>query len=144
VSPVSLPRICHYNGVDAQALDEGNGMLPTPLKTILNHVMTSSPDDMRVAAQRLHDHLVAERMPPEELRLALSELGFQSIAEFCQEAGIAPHILERWESFGVAEDMRQILTYMIAEHHRFVQAVEEFEKVTHVGLMDFLRGRNIL
>jgi len=119
-------------------------MLPTPLKTILNHVMTSSPDDVRIAAQRLRDHLIAERMPPEELRLALGELGFHSIAEFCQEAGIAPHILERWENFGVAEDMRQILAYMITERRRFVQAVEEFERVTHVGLMDFLRGRDIL
>jgi len=125
-------------------LDEGNVMLPTPLKTILNHVMTSSPDDVRIAAQRLRDHLIAERMPPEELRTALSELGFQSIAEFCQEAGIASHIQERWESFGVAEDMRQILAYMIAERRRFVQAVEEFERVTHVGLMDFLQNRNIL
>jgi len=119
-------------------------MLPSALKTVLTHVMTASPDDVRIAAQRLHDHLIAERMTPEELRAALGELGYRSLADFCDRAGIAPHIRERWESFGVAEDMRQILSYMLTERRRFVQAVEEFETVTHVGLLDFLRSRHIL
>lgn len=119
-------------------------MLPAEIKTILNRVMVSSPSDIKLVAQRIHDHAVTDRMSSQDMEQTLSELGYPSIRAFCRDAGLPAHVAERWERFGIAADMQQVLTHMVTERRRFLEAVEAFESMTHVGLTDFLRDRGIL
>ena len=112
---------------------------PAEVLTILNRVIGSSPADLR-----LHDHALEERMSGEELRSALEKLGYRTVAEFCAELDIPPHVAERWERFGVSVEMKQVFTFLIDQRKRFVEAVKEFEAITHVGLEDFLRSRGVL
>lgn len=117
---------------------------PAEVRSILNRVIGSSPADLRLVAQRLHDHALEERMSGEELRTALDSLGYRSIAEFCAELDMPLHVAERWERFGVSTEMKQVFALLINQRKRFTDAVDEFETITHVGLKDFLRSRGVL
>ncbi|SFJ28503.1 hypothetical protein SAMN04515648_3423 [Phyllobacterium sp. CL33Tsu] len=117
---------------------------PAEVRSILNRVMGSSPADLRLVAQRLHDHALEERMSGEELRSALELLGYRTVVEFCAELGMPAHVAERWERFGVSIEMKQVFAYLMSQRKRFAEAVEEFEAITHVGLKDFLRSRGIV
>ncbi|MBN9044328.1 MAG: hypothetical protein J0H18_01525 [Rhizobiales bacterium] len=118
--------------------------LPINVRDILNKVSETSPSDLQLLAERLHDHALDERMPAETLRDCVVGLGFEGIAEFCAAAGIPDHVARRWQRFGVSSEMRAVLLFMLAEKKRAEQAVREFETVTHVGLIDFLQGRGVL
>ncbi|MEK1887043.1 MAG: hypothetical protein AAAB35_05555 [Phyllobacterium sp.] len=117
---------------------------PAEVRTLLNRVIGSSPADLRLVAQRLHDHALEERMSGEELRATLDKLGYRTIAEFCADLDMPVHVAERWERFGVSAEMKQVFALLINQRKRFAEAVKEFESITHVGLEDFLRSRGVL
>lgn len=110
---------------------------------ILSKLAESSPRDIQFVAERLHDHALEERMSAPDLRTLMSELGYSSISSFCEAAGIPSHVAKRWERFGVSSEMRAVLFMMRSEKNRFEQVTNEFESITHVGLVDFLRGRKV-
>lgn len=110
---------------------------------ILNKLAKSSPRDIQFVAERLHDHAVEERMSASDLRALLSELGYSTISGFCDAAGIPAHVVRRWERFGVSSEMRAVLLMMQTQRQRFEQATHEFEAITHIGLVDFLRSRKV-
>lgn len=118
--------------------------LPTEVRTIINRVMESSPGDLRLVAQRLHDHAVEERMPAEDVKQCLTQLGYTDIEAFCKDLDMPAHVAERWRRFGVSAEMRQVFTLMIRQRRKFVDAIEEFEAITNSGLTDFLRDRGVL
>lgn len=118
--------------------------LPVSVRGILNKVSEASPGDLQFLAERFHDHALDERMSAEELKECVSALGHASISDFCVAAGIPDHVARRWQRFGVSSEMQAVLMLMLAEQKRFENAAVEFEKVTHVGLLDFLRGRKVL
>lgn len=118
--------------------------LPVPVRGILNKVVSTSPSDLQMLAERFHDHAVEERMSAEELRAVLAKLGYQSISSFCEAASIAPHVTKRWERFGVSSEMQAILTFMLLKQQKLENAVQEFEAITHVGLINFLNSRDVL
>jgi hypothetical protein len=117
--------------------------LLTDVGGFLNRIAESSPRDIQLVAERLHDHAVEERMSAADLRAVLAELGYSTIADFCDAAGIATHVARRWERFGVSSEMRAVLLMMQGQRRQFDQATGEFEAITHVGLVDFLRSRKV-
>ncbi len=117
---------------------------PNEVRSILNRVMGSSPADLRLVAQRLHDHAVEERMPADEVKAQLAELGYRNISDFCADLEMPTHVAERWERFGVSAEMKQVFGMLINQRKRFAEAVAEFESITHLGLPDFLRSRGVL
>lgn len=117
---------------------------PSEVKSILNRVMDSSPSDLRLFAQRLHDHAVEERMPADEVKASLSLLGYKNIADFCADLELPGHVAERWERFGVSAEMKQVFGLLLKQRQRFAEAAAEFEACTHVGLLNFLKGRGVL
>ncbi|MGH7005735.1 MAG: hypothetical protein ACREIP_17460 [Alphaproteobacteria bacterium] len=117
---------------------------PNEVRSILNRVMGSSPADLRLVAQRLHDHALEERMPVDEVRSQLAQLGYTNIADFCRDLELPAHVAERWERFGVSAEMKQVFRMLINQRRKFAEAAAEFEAITHVGLLDFLRSRGVL
>ena len=117
---------------------------PNQLHTILNRVFESSPSDLKLVAQRLHDHAIEERMSADDVKDCLSQLGYDNITDFCRDLDMPVHVAERWERFGVSAEMRQVFGMLINQRKRFAAAVNEFEAITHVGLVEFLRGRGVL
>lgn len=115
--------------------------LLTEFGGILTRLAESAPRDIQFVAERLHDHAVEERMSATDLRALLSELGYDSISDFCDVASIPLHVARRWERFGVSSEMRAVLLLMQAQRRHFDQVTKEFEAITHVGLLDFLRSR---
>lgn len=118
--------------------------LPVPVRGLLNKVAETSPSDLHLLAERFHDHAVEERMPVEALRQQFAELGYPSITAFCEAAGIAPHVAKRWERFGISSEMQAVLSFMLKQQKNFKTAAQEFEAITHVGLISFLQNRKVL
>jgi hypothetical protein len=106
--------------------------------------MGASPSDMRLVAQRLHDHAFEARMSAEDTREFVSALGYDSLEAFCADIGLPAHIAERWGRFGVSGEMRQMFLFMANRRRRLSDAVSEFEAMTHVGIDDFLRERGLI
>ena len=115
--------------------------LLTEFGGMLTRLAEASPRDIQFVAERLHDHTVEERMSAADLKALLSELGYSSISNFCEMADIPLHVAKRWERFGVSSEMRAVLLMMQAQKRHFEQVTNEFEAITHVGLLDFLRSR---
>ncbi|AMS44842.1 hypothetical protein N7E70_028390 (plasmid) [Aminobacter sp. NyZ550] len=117
---------------------------PENVRSLVSKVMRASPSDVRLIAQRLHDHAVEERMSPEAARAFVTELGYGSLEAFCADIGLPGHIAERWGRFGVSGEMRQVFTLLAAQRRKMAEAIAEFEAMTHVGIEDFLRERGLL
>jgi len=117
---------------------------PSELRSVIGKVMGSSPSDIRLVAERLRDHALDERMSPEETRLFLARLGYESIEAFCSAIGLPVHTARRWERFGVSSEMKQVFSLLATQRKRMAEAVEEFESMTHVGIDDFLRDRGLI
>lgn len=117
---------------------------PSDVRSILSRVMDTAPSDLKLMAQRLHDHAVEERVAPAEVTANLAQLGYAGIAEFCADAGIADHVAERWARFGISTEMNLVLKLLIRQRQRFADATEEFEKHTHLGLPEFMKSRDII
>src|SRR5690606_21422202 len=107
---------------------------PSSVKTLLKVV--ASPGDIRLVAQRLHDHAFEPRLSAEDTREIVVELGYESIDAFCADIGLPPHIAERWSRFGVSGEMGQVFRFLVSQRRKMTQAVEEFESMTHVGIDD--------
>jgi len=117
---------------------------PSDVKSLFSKVLGASPSDIKLVAQRLHDHAFEPRTSAEETRQLVAELGYSSLDAFCADIGLPAHIAERWGRFGVSGEMRQVLVLLAGQRKRVAEAVEEFEAMTHVGVEDFLRERGLI
>ncbi|MFC5387551.1 hypothetical protein ACFPLB_16450 [Aquamicrobium segne] len=117
---------------------------PADVRNIVTKVMEASPSDVRLVAQRLHDHAVEERLSGEDTLLLVRELGYESLEAFCAGLQLPAHIAERWARFGISVEMRQVLTLLVTHRRQMDEAVREFEDITHAGLDDFLRERGLI
>lgn len=120
------------------------GFDPPDMKGLLSRVIGTSPRDIRLVAERLHDHALEPRLPPAEARALVRSLGFADLDDFCARIGLPARIAERWSRFGISGEMGQVLRFMAAERARMAEATEEFESMTHAGLDDFLKDRGLL
>ena len=114
------------------------------LRSVIGKVMSSSPSDIRLFAERLRDHALYERMSGEETRAFVADLGYDSIEAFCSAIGLPAHIARRWERFGVSSEMKQVFALLIEQRRQLADAVSEFEAMTHVGIDDFMRERGLI
>lgn len=114
------------------------------VKTLLNKVMAASPADIKLVAQRLHDHAFEPRLSADDTKEFIAGLGYESIEAFCADIGLPAHIAERWSRFGVSGEMRQVFTLLASQRRKMAQAIDEFESMTHVGIDDFLRDRGLI
>lgn len=117
---------------------------PAGVSDLLGKVLAGGPADVRLLAQRFRDHALDPRSSPEETRALLADLGYESIEGFCAAAGLPAHLADRWSRFGISGEMRQVLLLIAAQRRAVIEAVEEFEAMTHVGLDDFMRERGLL
>ncbi|MEO3388361.1 hypothetical protein [Mesorhizobium sp. CAU 1741] len=117
---------------------------PPDMRSLLGKVMKASPTDIKFMAQRLHDHAFEPRMSAEATRAFARELGHEDLKAFCLAIGLPAHVAERWDRFGLSAEIMHVLTFMLAERQRLVEAIDEFEANTHVGVDDFLRERGLL
>lgn len=117
---------------------------PSDVKTLFSKVMGASPSDIRLVAQRLHDHAFEPRMSADETKQLVVGLGYDSLDAFCADIGLPAHIAERWSRFGVSGEMKQVFTLLAAHRKRVAEAIAEFEAMTHVGVEDFLRERGLI
>lgn len=117
---------------------------PPDVRSLLGKVMRASPSDIKLVAQRLHDHAFEPRMSAGATRAFVRELGYESLHAFCEAVGLPPHVADRWDRFGVSGEMKQIFTLLAAQRRRLAEAVEEFESMTHVGIDEFLRERGLI
>lgn len=117
---------------------------PENVRSLVSKVMRASPSDVRLIAQRLHDHALEERMSSEAAKAFVAELGYGSLEAFCADIGLPAHIAERWGRFGVSGEMRQVFTLLAEQRRKMAEAIAEFEAMTHVGIEDFLRERGLL
>ena len=114
------------------------------VKTLLNKVMAASPADIKLVAQRLHDHAFEPRLSADDTKEFIAGLGYENIEAFCADIGLPAHIAERWSRFGVSGEMRQVFTLLASQRRKMAQAIDEFESMTHVGIDDFLRDRGLI
>lgn len=117
---------------------------PPDMRSLIGRVIKASPSDIRLVAQRLHDHAFEPRMSAEQTRAFVRELGYESLHAFCEALGLPPHIAERWDRFGVSGEMKQMFALLADQRSRLAAAIEQFEASTHVGIDDFLRERGLL
>ncbi|MBW3096677.1 hypothetical protein [Pseudohoeflea coraliihabitans] len=112
--------------------------------TFLDRMLSGTPTDVRLLAQRFRDHAIEPRCSIEETRELVADLGYESIEAFCAAAGLPAHLAARWERFGASGSVRQLLLMMRSQREAVAAAVEDFESSTHVGLDDFMRERGII
>ncbi len=117
---------------------------PSDMRNLITKVMGASPADIRLMAQRLHDHAFEQRLSPEATKEFVRQLGYESLDAFCADIGLPAHIAERWGRFGVSGEMRQVFSLLVAQRRRMADAIAEFEAMTHVGIDDFLRERGLI
>ncbi|TPJ57939.1 hypothetical protein [Mesorhizobium sp. B2-6-1] len=117
---------------------------PSDVKTLFGKVMGASPSDIKLVAQRLHDHAFEPRMSGDETKQLVASLGYESLDAFCADSGLPAHIAERWGRFGVSGEMKQVFMLLAAQRRRVAEAIAEFESMTHVGVEDFLRERGLI
>jgi len=117
---------------------------PADVRNLLNKVMGSRPSDVRLFVQRLHDHAFDERMSGDEITGFVRDLGYPGLEDFCETIGLSSHVAERWSRFGVSGEVRQMLILMTAQRAKLIEAIDEFESTTHVGIDDFLRERGLI
>lgn len=117
---------------------------PADVRNLITKVMGASPADIRLMAQRLHDHAFEQRLSPEATAEFVRQLGYDGLDAFCADIGLPPHIAERWGRFGVSGEMKQVFSLLVAQRRRMADAIEEFEAMTHVGIDDFLRERGLI
>lgn len=117
---------------------------PSDVRSFVSKVMGASPADIRLMAQRLHDHAFEQRMSAEDTTAFVRDLGYDSLEAFCADIGLPAHIAERWGRFGVSGEMRQVFTLLASQRRRMAEAIAEFEEMTHVGIDDFLRERGLI
>ena len=113
-------------------------------RSVVGKLMSASPADIRIAAERLRDHALETRMTPEETRAFVAGLGYGSLEAFCAAIGLPAHIARRWDRFGVSSEMKQVFELLLTQRRRMAEAVDEFESMTHVGVDDFLRERGLI
>src|SRR3954471_22573509 len=100
---------------------------PSDVRTLFGKVLGASPTDIKLVAQRLHDHAFEPRMSAEETRQLVVSLGYDSLEAFCADIGLPMHIAERWGRFGVSGEMKRVFTLLAAQRKRIAEAVAEFE-----------------
>lgn len=117
---------------------------PPDVRSLLGKVMKAAPSDIKLVAQRLHDHAFEPRVSAEATRAFVRELGYEDLHAFCEAIGLPPHIADRWDRFGLSGEMKQVFALMVEQRRRLAEAVEEFESMTHVGVDDFMRERGLI
>ncbi|MCR4269165.1 hypothetical protein [Nitratireductor sp. ZSWI3] len=119
---------------------------PAKVPSLIGKMLANAPhpNDIRLLAQRFHDHALEPRSTPEETRALVADLGYGSIDAFCAAAGLPAHLADRWTRFGISGEMRQVLLLIAAQRRAMIEAVQAFEAMTHVGLDDFMRERGLL
>ena len=91
---------------------------PSELRSVVGKLMTASPSDMRLVAERLRDHMLETRMTPEATRAFVADLGYDSIEAFCAAIGLPEHIARRWDRFGVSSEMKQVFTLVLEQRRQ--------------------------
>ena len=117
---------------------------PSEVMALCSKVIGASPSDIKLVAQRLHDHAFEPRLSADDTKELVTELGYLDLDSFCADLGLPSHIAERWERFGVSHEMKQVITLLAVQRRRVAEAVAEFEDMTHVGVEDFLRERGVI
>jgi hypothetical protein len=117
---------------------------PSDVMALCSKVIGTAPSDIKLVAQRLHDHAFEPRLSAEDTRDLVTELGYEDLDAFCAGLGLPSHIAERWARFGVSHEMKQVIKLLAAQRRRTAEAVAEFEGMTHVGVEDFLRERGVI
>ncbi|GHC70223.1 hypothetical protein [Limoniibacter endophyticus] len=117
---------------------------PEKMGNIVTQVMKVGPRDLRLIAQRLYDHALEPRMPPGATKALVADLGYRNLREFCAAIGLPEHIADRWSRFGISSEMRQVLLLVTEQRLRMIEAIEEFESMTHCGIDDFLKSRGLM
>ncbi|WP_048645845.1 hypothetical protein [Nitratireductor soli] len=119
---------------------------PARVPSLIGKVLASAPQpsDIRLLAQRFQDHALEPRSTPQETQALVADLGYGSIEAFCTAADLPAHLADRWARFGISGEMRQVLLLIAAQRRLMIDAVKEFEAMTHVGLDDFMRERGLL
>lgn len=115
-----------------------------PFPSVVTKVLGMVPSDVRLIAQRFHDHALEPRLSPEETAALVAELGYDSIGLFCIAAGLPEHLAVRWSRFGISGEMHRVLRLMAAQRRAVAEAIEEFESMTHVGIDDYMRDRGLV
>ena len=119
-------------------------MLSSNLPLLMRRIVDGSPSDIRLLAQRLQDHTIERRMPPDEVTALVQSMGFDGLTEFCAKVGLPPHVAKRWSQFGVSSEMSLVLTFLASQRRDVAAAASDFDAWNHVGLEDFLRDRELL
>jgi hypothetical protein len=117
---------------------------PSEVMEFCSKVIGAAPSDIKLVAQRLHDHAFEPRLSAEGTKDIITELGYENLETFCADLGLSSHIAERWSRFGISHEMKQVITLLVAQRRRMAEAVAEFEDMTHVGVEDFLRDRGVI
>jgi hypothetical protein len=117
---------------------------PSEVLALCSKVIGSAPTDIKLVAQRLHDHAFEPRLSADATRDLVTDLGYENLDAFCAGLGLPSHIAERWARFGVSHEMKQVIKLLAAQRKRTAEAVAEFEDMTHVGVEEFLRDRGVI
>lgn len=120
-----------------------SNQFPPDLSRIVDRAFRFQPGDLRHVLDRIHAHAVEPRMTPEELEAAARVLGYSSVHAFGHGIGLPIRTIDAWMRLGVPQESAQLVRALVAMKDRFTLAAEEFDACTHVGLVDYLKDKQI-
>lgn len=119
-------------------------MLNSNVHSLVRRLVDGSPADIRLVAQRLQDHAIEKRTPPEEVAALVKSMGFADIADMCAAIGLPSHVALRWSRFGISAEMSLVLGFLAKQRQGLAKAATDFDSWNHVGLEDFMHDRGLI